>query len=145
MFYFSLTGFPRLSSSTTIDVHVADENDHSPEFEHGHYRGVVTENAPSPVSVAMVTAVDRDAEENGRVRWVGAVEWLCFVIVISVLFFLLTFFWSEKGPWYLVAVSYFLLPEKNANIFFFCALYPQTDLSPLYTGNLYIKRIGFLF
>ncbi|KAM3862738.1 cadherin-23 [Diretmus argenteus] len=63
-------GTPPLSTSTTIYVHVVDENDNSPEFPEEEYVTVLSEG-PDTVgaTIATVTAIDPDEGLNGTLRY----------------------------------------------------------------------------
>ncbi|XP_076141861.1 cadherin-23 [Alosa pseudoharengus] len=63
-------GTPSLSTSTTVWVHVVDENDNAPEFPEKEYVTVLSEG-PHTVgaTIATVTAIDPDEKLNGTVRY----------------------------------------------------------------------------
>jgi len=58
-----------LFSTLVIDVSVLDANDNRPQFEHVTYSVSVLETTPVGSVVARVSAIDRDAGLNGRVRY----------------------------------------------------------------------------
>lgn len=55
----------RLSSTCTVTVEVTDVNDNAPMFEHPTYTATVNESALPGTVVTIITATDRDSEENG--------------------------------------------------------------------------------
>ncbi|XP_057704908.1 cadherin-23 isoform X1 [Corythoichthys intestinalis] len=63
-------GTPPLSTSTTINVHIVDENDNAPEFPEEEYVTVLSEG-PDTVgaTIATVTAIDPDEDLNGTLRY----------------------------------------------------------------------------
>uniref|UniRef100_A0A8C4F1B8 Cadherin-23 n=1 Tax=Dicentrarchus labrax TaxID=13489 RepID=A0A8C4F1B8_DICLA len=63
-------GAPPLSTSTTIYVHIVDENDNAPEFPEEEYVTVLSEG-PETVgaTIATVTAIDPDEGLNGTLRY----------------------------------------------------------------------------
>ncbi|XP_068597669.1 cadherin-23 [Brachionichthys hirsutus] len=63
-------GTPPLSTSTTIYVHIVDENDNAPEFPEEEYVTVLSEG-PDTVgaTIATVTAIDPDEDMNGTLRY----------------------------------------------------------------------------
>ncbi|XP_037320872.2 cadherin-23 [Pungitius pungitius] len=63
-------GTPPLSTSTTIYVHIVDENDNAPEFPEEEYVTVLSEG-PETVgaTIATVTAIDPDEGLNGTLRY----------------------------------------------------------------------------
>ncbi|XP_075932650.1 cadherin-23 isoform X2 [Anarhichas minor] len=63
-------GTPPLSTSTTIYVHIVDENDNAPEFPEEEYVTVLSEG-PDTVgaTIATVTAIDPDEGLNGTLRY----------------------------------------------------------------------------
>ncbi|XP_062375049.1 cadherin-23 [Sardina pilchardus] len=63
-------GTPSLSTSTTVWVHIVDENDNAPEFPEEEYVTVLSEG-PDTVgaTIATVTAIDPDEELNGTLRY----------------------------------------------------------------------------
>lgn len=62
-------GTPSLNASATLQVNVADENDNSPKFTKDIYVQGIFENNVVQETVVIVTAMDRDSEERGRVRY----------------------------------------------------------------------------
>jgi hypothetical protein len=62
-------GTPPLSGTLEIHVTVADANDNAPHFPQAQYEASVAENAPPGTTLAVVTAVDDDAELNGLVTY----------------------------------------------------------------------------
>ncbi|XP_056147700.1 cadherin-23 [Lampris incognitus] len=63
-------GTPPLSTSTTIYVHIVDENDNAPEFPEEEYVTVLSEG-PDTVgaTIATVTAIDPDESLNGTLQY----------------------------------------------------------------------------
>ncbi|XP_029926425.1 cadherin-23 isoform X1 [Myripristis murdjan] len=63
-------GTPPLSTSTTVYVHIVDENDNAPEFPEEEYVTVLSEG-PDTVgaTIATVTAIDPDEGLNGTLRY----------------------------------------------------------------------------
>uniref|UniRef100_A0A671XMQ7 Cadherin-23 n=1 Tax=Sparus aurata TaxID=8175 RepID=A0A671XMQ7_SPAAU len=63
-------GTPTRSTSTTINVHIVDENDNAPEFPEEEYVTVLSEG-PDTVgaTIATVTAIDPDEDLNGTLRY----------------------------------------------------------------------------
>ncbi len=61
-------GTPRLSSSGTVLVVVADVNDNSPRFESDFYAFSVAENSPDGTVVGIAKATDKDEGNNARIR-----------------------------------------------------------------------------
>ncbi|XP_038594037.1 cadherin-23-like [Micropterus salmoides] len=63
-------GTPPLSTSTTINVRIVDENDNAPEFPEEEYVTVLSEG-PETVgaTIATVTAIDPDEGLNGTLRY----------------------------------------------------------------------------
>jgi len=61
---------PLLQTSTTISVHIVDENDNAPEFPEEEYVTVLSEG-PDTVgaTIATVTALDPDEGLNGTLRY----------------------------------------------------------------------------
>lgn len=57
-------------ASTTVNVHVVDENDNAPEFPEEEYVTVLSEG-PETVgaTIATVTAIDPDEGPNGTLRY----------------------------------------------------------------------------
>uniref|UniRef100_A0A8C5FTC8 Cadherin domain-containing protein n=1 Tax=Gadus morhua TaxID=8049 RepID=A0A8C5FTC8_GADMO len=66
-------GEPPLSTSTTVQVSIVDENDNAPEFPEEEYVTVLSEG-PETVgaTIATVTAVDPDEGLNGTLRYAVA-------------------------------------------------------------------------
>uniref|UniRef100_A0A8C7LMU9 Cadherin-23 n=1 Tax=Oncorhynchus mykiss TaxID=8022 RepID=A0A8C7LMU9_ONCMY len=63
-------GTPPLSSSTTIYVHIVDENDNAPEFPEEEYVTVLSEGPDTlGATIATVTAIDPDEGLNGTLRY----------------------------------------------------------------------------
>ncbi|XP_033956694.1 cadherin-23 [Pseudochaenichthys georgianus] len=63
-------GTPPLSTSTTVYVHIVDENDNAPEFPEEEYVTVLSEG-PETVgaTIATVTSIDPDEGLNGTLRY----------------------------------------------------------------------------
>ncbi|XP_061692923.1 cadherin-23 [Syngnathoides biaculeatus] len=63
-------GTPPLSTSTTINIRIVDENDNAPEFPEEEYVTVLSEG-PDTVgaTIATVTAIDPDEDLNGTLRY----------------------------------------------------------------------------
>lgn len=62
--YCFILGTPAQTGTGTLIVNLMDVNDNFPEFAHD-YRPVVYENQPHGLTVAHVSAVDRDTVSNG--------------------------------------------------------------------------------
>lgn len=69
MFFFHVSLF-LTQTSTTIYVHIVDENDNAPEFPEEEYVTVLSEG-PDTVgaTIATVTAIDPDEGLNGTLRY----------------------------------------------------------------------------
>ncbi len=59
----------RLLFVVQVDISVVDINDCDPTFTQDVYAVNVSENIPVATSIAMVTALDCDLGENGRLRY----------------------------------------------------------------------------
>lgn len=59
----------RRSGSLQVEVVVLDANDHAPTFNRSAYTASVAENTPPGRPLLQLTAVDRDAGLNGKVRY----------------------------------------------------------------------------
>ncbi|XP_071106393.1 cadherin-87A-like [Haliotis cracherodii] len=62
-------GIPRLSNTTVVQVNIRNINDNSPIFTQGDYTKHIKEHSPLGTSVLTVTAIDRDLEDYGVVRY----------------------------------------------------------------------------
>lgn len=62
-------GFPRLSSSATLNIKLLDVNDNPPEFEHTLYMGDVREDNGVGTSVVRVLATSKDAGVNAEISY----------------------------------------------------------------------------
>ncbi|XP_031558160.1 protocadherin Fat 4-like [Actinia tenebrosa] len=62
-------GVPQRSTTSTVVVNVADENDNSPVFQQKTYNAKVKEGEASGSFVIQVTAVDSDAGNNGNIMY----------------------------------------------------------------------------
>jgi hypothetical protein len=62
-------GVRPLTAAATFQVRVLDENDNSPRFVQDVYRVSLPENRPPGRSLVTVLAIDKDAEDNGHVRY----------------------------------------------------------------------------
>ncbi|KAM6924073.1 protocadherin alpha-13-like isoform 2-T2 [Xenentodon cancila] len=62
-------GIPSLSSTSVINVDVADVNDNAPRFLESVTNIYVTENSPVGTPIHTMSAVDLDINENARVRY----------------------------------------------------------------------------
>uniref|UniRef100_A0A667WTW7 Protocadherin 2 alpha b 1 n=1 Tax=Myripristis murdjan TaxID=586833 RepID=A0A667WTW7_9TELE len=62
-------GTPPLSSTSVITVHVSDVNDNAPYFSEPEVNVYVKENSPLGAVLEMVSAVDADIDQNGRVSY----------------------------------------------------------------------------
>lgn len=62
-------GSPKLSSSTVIEVHVMDINDHKPVFSQTHYGATLEENNRAREVIIQVSATDEDLGKNGEIRY----------------------------------------------------------------------------
>ncbi|NWS40749.1 PCDGH protein, partial [Probosciger aterrimus] len=67
-------GSPALSSSTALVLEVSDVNDNAPVFEEAAYSAYVAENNAAGALVLRVSAVDADADANGRVSYSDAAK-----------------------------------------------------------------------
>ncbi|CAH8830625.1 unnamed protein product [Trichobilharzia szidati] len=66
-------GTPKMTSTYTLTVYIADENDNAPEFAEDHYKiHVMEENQPNS-TVGRIVATDKDADQNGKVNY--RIEW----------------------------------------------------------------------
>ncbi|OQR71780.1 fat cadherin-related tumor suppressor-like, partial [Tropilaelaps mercedesae] len=63
------SGLPGKRAYVRIHVHVADHNDHAPEFLQSSFEGKVFESAAVGTSVVQCTAVDTDRGENARISY----------------------------------------------------------------------------
>jgi len=63
------SGVPPLSTSLLVIVNVDDANDNRPVFDRPEYDVTVPETSEVGTEVAVLRAVDADAEANGRVRY----------------------------------------------------------------------------
>ncbi|XP_056131020.1 protocadherin Fat 2 [Lampris incognitus] len=59
----------RSQAETTVEVHVLDINDNSPQCEQLAYREVVMENSPSNMFILKVSASDPDMGANGQISY----------------------------------------------------------------------------
>ena len=57
-----------LKATTTVMVHIMDENDNAPVFM-SSYRFNVSEDRVSPYEVGRVTAIDEDVGQYGKVTY----------------------------------------------------------------------------
>ncbi|XP_033743249.1 LOW QUALITY PROTEIN: protocadherin alpha-10-like [Pecten maximus] len=62
-------GSPNLVTTTSFIIHVGDVNDNPPIFTHSQYNVSIYENNQVGAPVTIVTAMDKDDGENGRVRY----------------------------------------------------------------------------
>ncbi|XP_076446306.1 protocadherin-1-like [Babylonia areolata] len=62
-------GIRPLSASSTFEVHVLDENDNSPRFVQQAYHVYLSENTVQGRSITTIIATDKDAGDNGKVRY----------------------------------------------------------------------------
>ncbi|XP_064481266.1 protein dachsous-like [Ornithodoros turicata] len=62
-------GDPPRTGTCNITVHVLDENDNDPHFEHSEYSATLPEDAPLNSTVLVIKAMDRDEGLNGRVTY----------------------------------------------------------------------------
>lgn len=62
-------GFPRLSSSATLNIKLLDVNDNPPEFEHTIYMAEVREDNGVGTSVVRVLATSKDAGVNAEIDY----------------------------------------------------------------------------
>ncbi|OQR66385.1 protein dachsous-like [Tropilaelaps mercedesae] len=62
-------GVPPKIGRCNLDVHVLDQNDNDPQFEHSEYSAQVREDAEIGTEVLMVKAHDIDEGANGRVTY----------------------------------------------------------------------------
>ena len=57
-----------LKATTTVMVHIMDENDNAPVFK-SNYSFNVSEDKVSPYEIGRVTAIDEDVGQNGKVAY----------------------------------------------------------------------------
>ncbi|UYV64338.1 FAT4 [Cordylochernes scorpioides] len=62
-------GSPPKSSSVNIVINVLDQNDNTPSFHPRQYSVSVSENASIGLSIAQVSATDKDEDINGQIRY----------------------------------------------------------------------------
>ena len=62
-------GSPAHTATTAVEITVGDVNDNAPVFDPKVYRETVSEEAVPGAPVVVVTAVDADANEHGRVSY----------------------------------------------------------------------------
>ncbi|KAG0421044.1 hypothetical protein HPB47_003051 [Ixodes persulcatus] len=62
-------GSPPRSGTCNMTVHVLDQNDNDPQFEHSEYSATVPEDAPVNTTVLVVKATDHDEGSNGHVTY----------------------------------------------------------------------------
>uniref|UniRef100_A0A8C2V2H2 Protocadherin Fat 4 n=1 Tax=Chinchilla lanigera TaxID=34839 RepID=A0A8C2V2H2_CHILA len=62
-------GNPPLSSQTTVQITVTEENYHTPEFSQSHMSATIPESHSVGAIVRTVSARDRDAAMNGLIRY----------------------------------------------------------------------------
>ncbi|GAB1601746.1 protocadherin Fat 1 isoform X5 [Argonauta hians] len=62
-------GFPRMSSTATLNIHLLDVNDNPPEFEHTMYKGEVSEDTGIGTSVLQVLAASKDVGVNAEISY----------------------------------------------------------------------------
>ncbi|ROL53145.1 Protocadherin-16 [Anabarilius grahami] len=62
-------GFPSLSSTATVTIHVVDVNDNKPIFQQQFYNVTVKEHTAVGTCILQVTAIDADDAESGSVRY----------------------------------------------------------------------------
>ncbi|KAL8622280.1 hypothetical protein ACOMHN_043803 [Nucella lapillus] len=58
-----------LSATAHIRIHVTDTNDNDPEFSRAEYKFSILENQPRGAHIGQVSASDRDAGDNRRLRF----------------------------------------------------------------------------
>ncbi|CAH8439871.1 unnamed protein product [Schistosoma turkestanicum] len=66
-------GTPKMTSTYTLTVIIEDENDNAPEFTENQYEIHVTEENPSNSTVGRIVAIDKDANQNGKVNY--RIQW----------------------------------------------------------------------
>ena len=73
VYHFTVTaadsGSPSLSSSVSVNIHILDINDNTPQFLQSSYYARLMENTPVSTSVTQLSAQDRDTGSNGRVTF----------------------------------------------------------------------------
>lgn len=73
--FYSLTieafdgGIPARTGRLQVNIHVLDENDNPPVFNHTEYHASVPENAPLMSAVCQVHATDLDLGDNSRITY----------------------------------------------------------------------------
>ena len=60
-------GSPRLTSTTTLTIHVLDTNDQAPQFSQSEYRVNILEKSPIDSVILYASATDIDTGENGEI------------------------------------------------------------------------------
>lgn len=63
------SGSPALSSKLTVDVSIADVNDHTPVFDHTSYETSLLESTPVNERFFALAATDADLDLNGRITY----------------------------------------------------------------------------
>ena len=64
----TVAGFPSLTGTGTVAVHVEDVNDNVPTFAFHKYHATILEDAPTGTDVLLVNSSDADAGINGVIR-----------------------------------------------------------------------------
>ncbi|XP_077589331.1 protocadherin alpha-4-like isoform X15 [Stigmatopora nigra] len=62
-------GIPSLSTTSVINVHIADVNDNKPRFSEPLVNVYIKENSPPGAVIHKVTAIDDDVDQNGHVTY----------------------------------------------------------------------------
>ncbi|RWS15474.1 hypothetical protein B4U79_12965 [Dinothrombium tinctorium] len=63
------SGIPQKTGTTTLQINVIDENDHSPIFEQAYYETRIRESIPVGTTVITVRASDQDSGSNADIEY----------------------------------------------------------------------------
>lgn len=63
------TGIPPRTGTTTLQINVNDDNDHSPVFEQAQYEASIRESSPIATTVVTVRATDQDSGPNAEIEY----------------------------------------------------------------------------
>ncbi|XP_041357973.1 protocadherin-11 X-linked-like isoform X2 [Gigantopelta aegis] len=62
-------GYPQKTGSVTVNISITDYNDNRPAFLQATYTVSIPENYPINATILTVSAVDQDANENGKISY----------------------------------------------------------------------------
>ena len=62
-------GYPQKTGSVAVNISITDYNDNRPAFLQSTYTVSIPENYPVNATILTVSAVDQDAEENGKISY----------------------------------------------------------------------------